>query len=110
MLALVQEFLPYMLEQGDGAILTAEKIRAAIAEISLPGLDLAITASVGIATYPDHATSTERLERLADSALYLAKRTGRDRVELASAAPLRTENDEPARAELERAETNHAGI
>jgi predicted signal transduction protein with EAL and GGDEF domain len=39
---------------------------------------------VGIATYPDHATSTERLERLADSALYVAKRTGRNRVELAT--------------------------
>ena len=67
----------------NGAILTADKIRAAIAEISLPGLDLAITASVGIATYPDHATGPDRLESLADSALYLAKRTGRDRIEVA---------------------------
>jgi diguanylate cyclase (GGDEF)-like protein len=66
-----------------GATLTADKIRAAIAEISLPGLDLAITASVGIATYPDHATGPDRLESLADSALYLAKRTGRDRIEVA---------------------------
>jgi diguanylate cyclase (GGDEF)-like protein len=74
-----------------GAALTAEKIRAAIAEISLPGLDLTITASAGIATYPDHATTTERLERLADSALYLAKRTGRDRIEIA------TPTSDPAR-------------
>jgi diguanylate cyclase (GGDEF)-like protein len=66
-----------------GAFLTAAKIRAAIAEISLPGLDLAISASVGIATYPDHATGPDRLESLADSALYLAKRTGRDRIEVA---------------------------
>jgi diguanylate cyclase (GGDEF)-like protein len=68
---------------ASGAVLTADKIRAAIAEISLPGLELAITASVGIATYPDHATGPDRLESLADSALYLAKRTGRDRIELA---------------------------
>jgi two-component system cell cycle response regulator len=68
----------------EGAVLTAEKIRAAIAEISLPGVDLALSASVGIAVYPDHAISTERLERLADSALYLAKRAGRNRIEIAT--------------------------
>ena len=68
-----------------GATLAAEKIRAAIAEISLPGLELSITASVGIAGYPTHATGAERLERLADAALYLAKRSGRDRIEIAVA-------------------------
>jgi diguanylate cyclase (GGDEF)-like protein len=68
-----------------GGALTAERVRAAIAEISLPGVDLTISASVGIASYPDHATSTERLERLADSALYVAKRSGRDRIEIATA-------------------------
>jgi len=73
-----------------GAVLTAEKIRAAIADITLPGVDLTITASAGIAAYPDHATSTERLERLADSALYLAKRSGRNRVEVATPAAERS--------------------
>ena len=53
---------------------------------------LTVTASVGIATYPDHASSVERLERLADSALYLAKRSGRDRTEVASPA---AENGKP---------------
>ncbi len=67
-----------------GAYLAAEKLRAAIAEISLPGVELTITASVGISAYPEHATSTERLERLADSALYLAKRSGRNRIEIAT--------------------------
>ena len=69
-----------------GARETADKIRALIADISLPGVDLRITASVGIATYPDHAVSVERLERLADAALYLAKRSGRDRAEVARLA------------------------
>ena len=67
-----------------GATITAEKIRTAIAEIVLPGHAITVTASVGIAAYPVHATTAEQLERLADSALYLAKRTGRDRVEIAS--------------------------
>jgi diguanylate cyclase (GGDEF)-like protein len=66
------------------AVITAEKIRAAIADISLPGVDVAASASVGIAAYPAHALSTERLERLADSALYIAKRSGRDRIEIAA--------------------------
>jgi len=68
-----------------GAVITAEKIRTAIAGIVLPGLDIGVTASVGVAAYPDHATSPEQLERLADSALYLAKRSGRNRIEIATA-------------------------
>lgn len=61
----------------------AERIRAAIAEISLPGTDVSVTASIGLAGFPEHASTLDRLERLADAALYLAKRQGRDRVELA---------------------------
>ncbi|MEP7179141.1 MAG: GGDEF domain-containing protein [Pseudonocardiales bacterium] len=81
----------------EGAVLTAERIRAAIADISLPGVDLAMTASVGIAVYPDHAGTTERLERLADSALYVAKRAGRNRIEIATllADPSPNEPREP---------------
>ena len=67
----------------DGAIVAADKIRTAIAAIVLTDIDVTMTASVGIAAYPDHATGTERLERLADSALYVAKRRGRDRIEIA---------------------------
>jgi diguanylate cyclase (GGDEF)-like protein len=68
----------------EGAAATAEKIRVAIAEIELPGVDLMMTASLGIATYPDHATNPDGLERLADAALYTAKREGRNRVEIAA--------------------------
>jgi diguanylate cyclase (GGDEF)-like protein len=62
----------------------AERVRAAIAEITLPGTDVPVTVSVGVAGFPDHANTLERLERLADAALYVAKRQGRNRVELAS--------------------------
>jgi hypothetical protein len=61
----------------------AERIRAAIAEISLPGSDVSVTASIGAGGFPNHASTLDRLERLADAALYLAKRHGRNRVELA---------------------------
>jgi diguanylate cyclase (GGDEF)-like protein len=70
-----------------GAAATAEKIRLAIANIELPGVELTMTASLGIATYPQHSTSAEGLERLADAALYTAKRAGRNRVEIAVTGP-----------------------
>jgi diguanylate cyclase (GGDEF)-like protein len=64
----------------------AERVRAAVAEISFPGTDVNVTTSIGIAGYPDHATTPERLERLADGALYVAKRQGRNRAEVAEPA------------------------
>jgi diguanylate cyclase (GGDEF)-like protein len=69
----------------EGALVAADKLRQEIADITVPGLDLSITASLGVAAYPEHALTPERLERLADAALYLAKRSGRNRVELATA-------------------------
>jgi diguanylate cyclase (GGDEF)-like protein len=68
------------------ALEIAERVRAAIAEISLPGSDVSVTASIGVSGFPDHASTLDRLERLADAALYLAKRLGRNRVELAEPA------------------------
>jgi diguanylate cyclase (GGDEF)-like protein len=68
------------------ALEIAERIRAAIAEISLPGSEASVTASIGVAGFPDHASTLDRLERLADAALYVAKRQGRNRVELAEPA------------------------
>jgi diguanylate cyclase (GGDEF)-like protein len=72
------------------ALRTAERVRAAVAEIALPGTDAAVTASIGVAGFPDHASTPDRLERLADAALYLAKRQGRNRVELAEPAAIDT--------------------
>ena len=67
------------------ALEIAERVRATIAEVTLPGTDVPVTVSVGVAGFPDHASTLERLDRLADAALYVAKRQGRNRVELASA-------------------------
>jgi diguanylate cyclase (GGDEF)-like protein len=68
------------------ALRIAERVRAAIAEMSLAGTDIAVTVSIGVAGFPDHASTLDRLERLADAALYVAKRQGRNRVELAEPA------------------------
>jgi diguanylate cyclase (GGDEF)-like protein len=82
-----EEFAVLLPDTEVGAALEiAERIRAAIAEITLPGSDVLVTASVGVSGFPDHAGTLERLERLADAALYVAKRRGRNRVELAELA------------------------
>jgi diguanylate cyclase (GGDEF)-like protein len=63
----------------EGALLVAERLRARIEKTEMPGLG-PITASLGVATFPEHASSRELLVTTADRALYQAKRTGRNRV------------------------------
>ena len=46
--------------------------------------DLALTVSIGAAAFPEHGASPAILMRAADQALYTAKRTGRDRWNIAS--------------------------
>jgi diguanylate cyclase (GGDEF)-like protein len=74
----------------DPALVVAEKIRAAISDISVTGVDRAITASLGVATIPDHAGDGDQLVRAADRALYLAKTNGRNRVEAGAATTRNT--------------------
>ena len=63
-----------------GAELVAEKIlQAIIQSYSMEGHDLRITASIGIAVYPDHAQDSETLIKYADVAMYQAKEGGRNR-------------------------------
>jgi diguanylate cyclase (GGDEF)-like protein len=66
---------------NDAAVLVAQKLRQAIEVLDVPGVPAGLTASVGIATYPDDAAESDAVLRLADRALYLAKKLGRNRVE-----------------------------
>jgi diguanylate cyclase (GGDEF)-like protein len=65
----------------------AESVRKAIEACErLDGeeIDLSrVTASIGLATYPAHAPDAESLFRQADAAMYLAKRSGKNRVAVA---------------------------
>ena len=69
---------------GDDARLIAERIRVAIASARVPVPDgtgeVPITASLGVATYPAHASVVGSLLKAADIALYAAKHGGRDQV------------------------------
>ncbi len=67
-----------------GALVIAEKLRAAIEGMSVPGVSGGVTASFGVAVMPDEAGEPEQLVRVADRALYTAKANGRNRVEVCS--------------------------
>ena len=64
----------------------AEVIRTRIRDLQFTheGRELGqVTASIGVAIFPDHADNAEQLLRTADEALYQAKHSGRDRVAVA---------------------------
>lgn len=76
-----EEFLLLLPEtSADDALIVAEKLRAQIAELEVEGLDREVTASFGVAAYPDHEATADRLIEAADAALYRAKAAGRNRV------------------------------
>ena len=65
----------------DGALLVGQRILRGIREHRFcrhHGLELAITTSVGVASFPDDATDAQALLKLADQAMYSAKAAGRD--------------------------------
>jgi diguanylate cyclase (GGDEF)-like protein len=72
-----------------GAVRLAEKLRTQMRDVTVRGVEDTITASFGIACFPDDAVDGATLMRSADRALYTAKSRGRDRIEASStgAAP-----------------------
>jgi diguanylate cyclase (GGDEF)-like protein len=72
-----------------GALEVAERLRAAICSepflrAHVGGVEL--TASFGVASYPDHATSKEELVRAADEAMYRIKQAGKNSISVAGEA------------------------
>lgn len=63
----------------------AERCRRAIADTPFPlpeGPPLPVSVSLGVAGLPEHAGTADDLVRVADRALYVAKATGRNRVQV----------------------------
>jgi len=69
-------------DPGD-ALNVAEKIRLAVNQaFDCEGHMLVVSASIGIALYPEHGADTIELSKHADEAMYQAKEQGRNRVVL----------------------------
>jgi len=69
-----------------GAARVADDLQRALRNVPIPaacaGIE-SVTASIGIASFPDQGWRLDDLVRAADIAMYQAKRDGRDRVKLA---------------------------
>ncbi|MGH7371896.1 MAG: GGDEF domain-containing protein, partial [Candidatus Methylomirabilales bacterium] len=85
-----EEFLIMLPEtEPDGAVDAAERIRAQVAKgTSGDGnAGQGVTVSIGVAGFPEHGDTPEKIIASADAALYQAKRDGRDRVIRAGGSP-----------------------
>jgi diguanylate cyclase (GGDEF)-like protein len=72
----------------DGALAVGERIRQRIAAhgfLADDGLDIHLTASVGVATLPDAASSPDTLIRAADKAMYAVKQSGKNGIQAVTA-------------------------
>jgi diguanylate cyclase (GGDEF)-like protein len=71
----------------EGAFAVGERVRARIAAhrfLETDGLDIHLTASVGVATLPDGASSAEELVQAADRAMYQVKDSGKNGIRAAA--------------------------
>jgi diguanylate cyclase (GGDEF)-like protein len=68
---------------AEGAMVVAERMRKALADITVPDCPRQITMSLGVATWMPGETPEQFVAR-ADAALYKAKNAGRNRVEVAA--------------------------
>ncbi len=69
------------------ALQMAERVRERIAGHRFKGgvgADIYLTASFGVASFPEHATQAEKLIELADAAMYEAKQRDKNNVKLAA--------------------------
>ncbi|MDT4292095.1 GGDEF domain-containing protein [Methylomonas sp. MO1] len=65
------------------ALEIAEKVRYGLSQpFEIEGLTLGISASIGLAVYPDHADEIQQLINRADTAMYYAKSEGRNCVRI----------------------------
>jgi diguanylate cyclase (GGDEF)-like protein len=76
-------------QDGISAFAFAERIRKDIESLQFSGQH--VTISIGIASFPAQGSSPDDLVKAADDALYQAKREGKNRVVIATAAVLNQE-------------------
>jgi diguanylate cyclase (GGDEF)-like protein len=102
-----EEFAAFLLDADYAqALVAAERVRAAVEQHEFAAVRtesqeetkiLHMTISIGVAAFPDDATDPIQLVELADSALYRAKRSGRNRICAYSPSLVATEGPLPPR-------------
>jgi len=73
---------------GEGAFAVGQRVRDRIAAhrfLAADGLDIHLTASVGVATLPDVAASADEVMHAADQAMYRVKESGKNGIQAAVA-------------------------
>ncbi len=78
-----EEFAILLIEtDSPGGMLVAERLRASVAKLTFPEteVDRGVTISIGTATFPEHASDRRGLVERSDEAMYMAKRSGKNRV------------------------------
>jgi diguanylate cyclase (GGDEF)-like protein len=83
------EFIVLLRHVGSAhaALAMGDKLCAALRPgYQIDGHHIDISASIGIAVYPEHGADQAALAKHADSAMYAAKKAGRDRSALYQAA------------------------
>jgi len=82
------EFVIILPQTGHrGAFVIAERIRNQLAESSYlgdMGIELRLTASLGVASFPDQGRTRDELIHQADAAMYRVKESGKNGVQAAS--------------------------
>ncbi len=81
------EYVVILVDAGyDQALLIAERIRSTVEETVFQkeeGLNIKLTVSIGVATYPVHTRDRKQLIKIADKAMYKAKDAAKNCVYLA---------------------------
>lgn len=80
-----EEFLIVLTNSSaEGAMRVALALQAALSELRAPTSAMRrVTASIGVAVFPDHGQELDDVVAAADLAMYEAKRRGRDRIAVA---------------------------
>jgi diguanylate cyclase (GGDEF)-like protein len=78
------EFVMILSHTGlEAAVFVAERIRTQIEKkrfLAREGMDIRLTASIGVATVPQHAGTKQQILKAADEALYGVKKAVRNKV------------------------------
>lgn len=74
--------LPSIEAEGDAGIVGEKILYALNQPFGLAGHTLKISSSIGVAVFPDHGGDEKLLVKSADTAMYHAKKNGRDNVKL----------------------------